>query len=57
LAFLPFASSALRYLCSCAADTSRSLPGDFGFDPWNLGEDKEQLKWYVQVRGRVAELV
>lgn len=29
-----------------------SLPGDFGFDPLNLGKDPENLKWYVQ-----AELV
>ncbi|CAL5383710.1 unnamed protein product [Camellia sinensis] len=29
-----------------------SLAGDFGFDPLGLGEDPENLKWYVQ-----AELV
>ncbi|PIA46302.1 hypothetical protein AQUCO_01500071v1 [Aquilegia coerulea] len=29
-----------------------TLPGDFGFDPLGLGEDRESLKWYVQ-----AELV
>lgn len=30
----------------------RSLPGDFGFDPLNLGRDPEALRWYQQ-----AELV
>lgn len=29
-----------------------SLAGDFGFDPLGLGEDPENLRWYVQ-----AELV
>merc|ERR1711966_297597 len=29
-----------------------TLPGDFGFDPLNLGEDPKNLAWYVQ-----AELV
>jgi len=24
------------------------LPGNFGFDPLNLGVDEEQLKWYAQ---------
>ena len=28
------------------------LPGDFGFDPLELGQDPEALRWYVQ-----AELV
>jgi hypothetical protein len=28
------------------------LPGDYGFDPLGLGEQPEDLKWYVQ-----AELV
>jgi light-harvesting complex I chlorophyll a/b binding protein 5 len=34
-----------------------SLAGDFGFDPLNLGRDKESLKWYQQaelVHGRLA---
>jgi hypothetical protein len=30
----------------------RSLPGDFGFDPLYLGEDKEQLKWCAGRRER-----
>jgi hypothetical protein len=25
-----------------------TMPGDFGFDPLNLGEDKEALAWYQQ---------
>jgi light-harvesting complex I chlorophyll a/b binding protein 4 len=29
-----------------------SLPGDFGFDPLNLGQNPENLRWYVE-----AELV
>jgi light-harvesting complex I chlorophyll a/b binding protein 4 len=36
-----------------------SLPGDNGFDPLNLGEDAENLKWYVQAElqnGRWAML-
>jgi len=24
------------------------LPGDFGFDPWKLGETEDNLKWYAQ---------
>lgn len=35
-----------------AIPLARSLPGDYGFDPLNLGEDKEALKWFVQ-----AELI
>jgi hypothetical protein len=38
--------------CSC-----RRLPGDFGFDPLNLGKDPEALRWYQQselVHGRTA---
>lgn len=34
-----------------------SLPGDFGFDPLRLGEDKAKLSWYVQaeiMNGRTA---
>eukprot|EP01026_Neomeris_dumetosa_P065694 TRINITY_DN6312_c0_g2_i3.p3 TRINITY_DN6312_c0_g2~~TRINITY_DN6312_c0_g2_i3.p3 ORF type:complete len:158 (-),score=24.35 TRINITY_DN6312_c0_g2_i3:444-917(-) len=31
---------------------NRTLPGDYGFDPLDLGKDPEALKWYVQ-----AELV
>lgn len=30
----------------------RRLAGDFGFDPLGLGQDPEDLRWYVQ-----AELV
>lgn len=36
-----------------------SMPGDYGFDPLNLGEDKESLMWYQQaelVHGRWAML-
>lgn len=36
-----------------------SLPGDNGFDPLALGEDPENLKWYVQAElqnGRWAML-
>ena len=36
-----------------------SLPGDNGFDPLGLGEDPENLKWYVQAElqnGRWAML-
>ena len=25
-----------------------SMPGDYGFDPLNLGEDKDALAWYQQ---------
>lgn len=38
---------------------SYSLPGDNGFDPLALGEDPENLKWYVQAElqnGRWAML-
>eukprot|EP00889_Picochlorum_renovo_P000113 jgi/Picre1/27143/NNA_000112.t1 len=28
--------------------SSSSLPGNFGFDPLNLGKDPEKLKWYAQ---------
>ncbi|XP_047306751.1 photosystem I chlorophyll a/b-binding protein 6, chloroplastic-like, partial [Impatiens glandulifera] len=31
---------------------SRSIPGDFGFDPLGLGSDPELLKWFAQ-----AELI
>ena len=35
------------------------MPGDFGFDPLYLGEDKEQLEWYRNaelIHGRFAML-
>ena len=28
--------------------TAGELPGDFGFDPLRLGENKEALQWYQQ---------
>jgi len=30
------------------AHLNGTLPGDYGFDPLNLGEDKQDLEWYVQ---------
>ena len=50
-----------RFHCSCQVLNSPSdkravlescdvgeLPGDFGFDPLRLGENKEALEWYQQ---------
>ncbi|MCO5576256.1 hypothetical protein L7F22_030065 [Adiantum nelumboides] len=34
------------------ADKRRSVPGDFGFDPLELGKEPEALRWYIQ-----AELI